>query len=305
MSPGLIVICGPTATGKSSLAMAIAQKFSLPILSADSRQVYQEFNIGTAKPTLREQQQVPHFLIDLVAPTATLSVAQYQRQAQSLIQQFQDQGIVPLLTGGTGLYIKSITHNLKIPRVAPHPQLRSQLGQWDQAILHHWLQQVDSPSAQRIHPRDRLRTLRALEVFYVTGKPLSQQQGESPVSYPILFLGLDLLDRTQQTQRICDRTHQMFALGWIEEVKGIVERYGPALPLLKTLGYAEILDYLQGRANLPTTQQAIVRHTRQFAKRQRTWFRANPDIHWFDPSAPGAFEKMMESAALFLESTAA
>src|SRR6478672_1580671 len=222
---GLIVVCGATATGKSGLALALAQRLQTGILSADSRQVYREFDIGTAKPTVEEQQLVSHYLIDICSPTDTLTVAEYQQQAQALISQYHQQGQIPLLVGGTGLYIKSVVQGMKIPRVAPQPGLRSQLTALGQTQLYAFLQHVDPTAAAKIHPNDSVRTLRALEVFYVTGRPISEQQGENPPHYPILQIGLDC-EPSHLTQRIAQRTEQMLAANWEAEVKTLCEKYG-------------------------------------------------------------------------------
>jgi tRNA dimethylallyltransferase len=312
----LIVICGATATGKSGLAIVLAEKLQSVILSADSRQVYREFNIGTAKPTWSDRQKVPHYLIDICDPTETLTLADYQQQAQKLIEQVtgsrewgmgngedgqgkagdwfqtaQPSGCaplpcsIPLLVGGTGLYIKSIVRGLLIPRVAPQPALRSQLQSLGQPYCYAVLQQVDPLAASKIHSNDRVRTLRALEVFYVTGLPISQQQGERPPEYPILQIGLDC-EPDALARRIEQRTAQMMADGFVEEVEQLCQKYGTDLPLLNTLGYQEIKQYLAGQVSLAEAEAAIVLHTRQFAKQQRTWFRADPTIEWFDADAP-------------------
>lgn len=275
----LIVICGATATGKSGLAISLADKLGSAILGADSRQVYCEFDIGTAKPTLTEQELVPHYLIDICSPKETLTLADYQQQAQALIAQLP-QGAI-LLVGGTGLYIRSVVRGMKIPRVAPQPELRSQLTTLGQHQLHAMLKQVDVIAAEKIHQHDLCRTLRALEVFYVTGKPISQQQGEQPPDFPILQIGLDCQHHSL-SDRIHQRTEKMIANGLVAEVEYLYQKYGIELPLLDTLGYREIKQYLAGDTSLAEAKELIKLHTRQFAKRQRTWFRAVPQIEWFD-----------------------
>ncbi|HEY9895490.1 MAG TPA: tRNA (adenosine(37)-N6)-dimethylallyltransferase MiaA, partial [Candidatus Sericytochromatia bacterium] len=323
--PYLVVVCGATATGKSGLAIALANRLretkrvNPAILSADSRQVYREFNIGTAKPSIAEQQQVPHYLIDICDPTETLTVAEYQEKAQALIgggkagggrQKAEGNGgesgaaavssqqsetnsklktqnsptphsLLPtpfLLVGGTGLYIKAIVRGLKIPRVAPHMELRSQLQALGQLQLYAFLQQVDPDAATKIHPNDQVRTLRSLEVFYVTGCPMSAQQGENPPTDPILQIGLDCDSVEQSDRRIAQRTEQMVAAGFVAEVESLCQKYGADLPLLNTLGYAEFKQHLAGDLSLQQAKDLTVLHTRQFAKRQRTWFRADPAI---------------------------
>ena len=295
----LIVICGATATGKSGIALELAQRLGSVILSADSRQVYREFDIGTAKPSVGERQLVPHYLIDMCEPTETMTLADYQQQAQELIAQFQQEGQIPLLVGGTGLYTRSVVQGLKIPRVAPHNELRSQLSSLGQTQLYAFLQQVDPTAAQKIHPNDEVRTLRALEVFYVTGRPISEQQGENPPNYPILQIGLECSDSKALTHRIEQRTEQMLASGWEAEVKALCRKYGSDLPLLNTLGYQEMKQYLAGEISLSEAKDLTVLHTRQFAKRQRTWFRAYPEIQWFDADSPDLLEQVWKRVQTF------
>ncbi len=332
--PGLIVICGATATGKSGLAIAIAEwlqasRLNSAIISADSRQVYREFNIGTAKPALVDQQRVPHYLIDICDPTETLTVADYQVQARAAIEpgvrsqelegRREAAGVgreaaggrrqaaggrntvahsltpslphslslsLPLLVGGTGLYIRAITRGMVIPRVPPQPELRSQLQALGQATCYAMLQQVDARAADKIHPHDQVRTLRSLEVYYTTGRSLSAQQGEQPPSYPMLHIGLDCGEPEQLRSRIACRAKQMVAAGFGDEVEWLCQKYGADLPLLNTLGYAEFKQYVAGRSTLETALEQTIIHTRQFAKRQRTWFRAVPEIQWFEATAP-------------------
>ncbi len=300
--PGLIVICGATATGKSGLAIALAKRLHSAILSADSRQVYRDFNIGTAKPSLLEQQTVPHFLIDICDPTVTMTVAAYQDQAQQLIAAVPLVTVPPspfLLVGGTGLYIKAITRGMKIPRVPPQPELRAQLQTLGQAQCYAVLQQVDPSAATKIHPNDEVRTVRSLEVFYTTGLPMSAQQGEDPPDYPILQIGLDCVNSDDLRRRIETRTGQMVELGLVQEVTDLCQKYGTDLPLLDTLGYAEFKQYVSGDISLAAAIEQTVLHTRQFAKRQRTWFRAYPEIVWFDANSPDLLEQVWQCIQTF------
>jgi tRNA dimethylallyltransferase len=301
----LIVIGGATATGKSGLAVAIAQVLGSEIISADSRQVYKEFDIGTAKPSPEELRAVPHHLIDCWEPSNVLTLADYQQQAQSIIQRLQAQSITPLLVGGTGLYIKSIVNGLRIPRVPPDASLRSQLQTLGQSQCYAMLAQVDAIAANRIHPNDQTRTIRALEVFYTTGIPISEQQGECPPPYPILQIGLDCLGMDigcdRLTQRIEHRTAQMIERGLVEEVERLCQRYGTGLPLLNTLGYQEVRDYLAGRCSLREAERLTVLHTRQFAKRQRTWFRADDRMEWFDSDDPQLCDRVIARIQAFIQ----
>jgi len=316
---GLIVICGATATGKSGLAIAIAERLQASrlnsaILSADSRQVYREFNIGTAKPSITDRQRIPHYLIDICDPTETLTVAEYQAQAQAIIGEAWQTAkspapspaplptpALPLLVGGTGLYIRSVTRGLIIPRVPPQPELRSQLQALGQTTCYAMLQQIDPQSAQKIHANDEVRTLRSLEVFYTTGRPISAQQGENPPTYPILHIGLDCVDSAKLPARIAQRAHQMVAEGFVEEVSYLCRKYGMDLPLLNTLGYAEFKQHLTGHLTLEAALEQTILHTRQFAKRQRTWFRAVPEIEWFDADAPDLETQVWQRVNQFLQ----
>ncbi|MDM3856192.1 MAG: tRNA (adenosine(37)-N6)-dimethylallyltransferase MiaA [Aphanizomenon gracile PMC649.10] len=287
----LIVICGATATGKSSLALSLAQRLNSVILSADSRQVYREFDIGTAKPNVVEQKSVPHYLIDICQPTEIMTLADYQEQARALITSLGFETL--LLVGGTGLYIRSIVQGMKIPRVSPQPELRSQLASLGQIQLYPMLQQVDPIAAQKIHANDLVRTLRALEVYYTTGMPISEQQGENPPDYPILQICLDS-DAEHLDVRIRKRTEQMIADGLVAEVEYLCQKYGAALPLLNTLGYEEIKQYLAGELSLDEAKELIVLHTRQFAKRQRTWFRQSPNLEYVNMNNPDLLESVWQ-----------
>jgi tRNA dimethylallyltransferase len=289
----LIVICGATATGKSGIAMALADRLGTEIVSADSRQVYRDLDIGTAKPSKRDRKAIKHHLIDICDPTEILTVADYQVKAQAAIANLQTQNRIPLLVGGTGLYVRSVVKGMKIPRVAPQIELRSQLAKWGHNSCYAMLQQVDPISATQIHANDGIRTLRALEVFYVTGIPISAQQGEAPPDYSVLQIGLDC-QNDLLIQRISQRTEQMIAVGWLEEVRYLNQKYGEDLPLLHTLGYKEIQQHLSGQISLAEATAQIILHTRQFAKRQRTWFRGDRQIEWFELDGSDRNDDLLE-----------
>lgn len=283
----LVVISGPTATGKSALAVDLAQRVQGVILGADSRQIYQGFDIGTAKPDVTIRAQVWHQLIDWVPPCSTVTVAEYQATAEALIGHWQALGVIPFLVGGTGLYIQAITAGLRIPQIPPQPELRQELAHIGQATCYAWLQQVDAASAARVHPHDQVRTLRALEVFYVTGRPLSALQTRQPPPYPILHIGLDCSTPGVLHQRIQQRTRAMIENGLVDEYESLRDKYGPDLPLLQTLGYREMGDYTAGRLSLEEAESLIVLRTRQLAKRQRTWFRSQQEVTWFNADQTG------------------
>lgn len=277
----IIVICGATATGKSHLAMELAKILNTVIISADSRQVYRDFNIGTAKPSLAEQQAVKHYMIDTQDPHQVLTVAEYQQQTQAIVKSLNKP---ILLVGGTGLYIKSIVNGLLIPPVSPQPELRSQLNSLPQPYLYQLLTTVDEIATEKIHPNDRVRTIRALEVYYVTGIPISQQQGENPPPYPILQIGLDC-NLEDLRLRIATRTEKMLVSGLVSEVEFLLNKYDADLHLFATLGYQEIKQYLAGEISLAEAKELTILHTGQFAKRQKTWFKRVPNIHWLDANS--------------------
>ena len=246
MTDAVIVICGPTATGKSARALALAMRLQSPLISADSRQIYRYFDIGTAKPTVGDRQQWPHHAIDIADPDETFTVAQYQQYAAAIIATAHRANRVPIVVGGTGLYVQALTEGLAIPAVAPNPALRQQLESLPQSIRYAFLQQVDPVGGNKIHRNDCVRTLRSLEVYYTTGAPLSQLQTRQPPHYRSLAIGLRCQDMDRLETRIARRTEKMLTMGWVEEVEQLQRRFGKDLPLLKTLGYEEIGNYLDG-----------------------------------------------------------
>ena len=304
--PGTIAVVGPTAAGKTAIAIAMAQALGTEIIGADSRQIYRRFDIGTAKPTRAERDRVRHHLVDCWDPAVQRTLADYQTAARSQVAALRGAGRVPLLVGGTGLYVKAIVRGLKIPRVAPQPALRSQLANLGQAVCYGYLQRVDPAAAAKIHRNDTTRTVRALEIFYVSGRPASAQQGEEPPPYAVLQIGVDCGgsagdDATgdRLPERIEQRTAAMFAAGLVEEVRSLREAYGAALPLLQTLGYREVGQFLDGAIALDEAQRLTALHTRQFAKRQRTWFRADRSIHWIDGDDRDSIDRAIALARQF------
>ncbi|MBC8121191.1 MAG: tRNA (adenosine(37)-N6)-dimethylallyltransferase MiaA [Gemmatimonadaceae bacterium] len=283
-SKTLLVLCGPTATGKSGLAQQLAHYLNVPVLNADSRQVYRGFDIGTAKPTAQERLEVEHLLIDVADPTENFNAIRYQALANTEIERLHREGRVALLVGGSGLYLRAVSMGLTPPAVPPDPKLRAHLQPLTASELHHQLQAQDPDSARRIHPNDRVRLERALEVCLSTGQPLSAQQSRHPPDYAVRTIGL-CAERSLLTERIAARTYRMLARGWLEEVACLRERYGSDLPLLQTLGYGELGSHLAGDMSLEAAIERTIIRTRQFAKRQMTWFRADSTIQWLDISA--------------------
>lgn len=282
----LVVVAGPTAVGKSKLAFELARDNQGELLCADSRQIYKELDIGTAKPSRAEQAAVPHHLFDIADPRATFTLVEYLAAAEIALTDIWRRGKLPVIVGGTGLYLKSLLYAYKIPEVAPQTELRQSLlaaeAEQGEGHLHQRLSQMDPVAAARLHPNDLRRVVRALEVIAATGQPISAQQSrEAELRYPCLYLGLSM-PRPRLEERIVQRIVEMIQTGLIDEVKSLRERYGADLPLLQTLNYREIGDYLDGKMDLPAAMQAMHIHTRQYAKRQMTWFRKDAGIHWLE-----------------------
>jgi tRNA dimethylallyltransferase len=300
----LVALVGPTAAGKTALALALAERLSgrvaCEVVSADSRQIYHGMDIATAKPTAAERARLPHHLLDVVWPNESYTLAQYQRDATAAIAAIHARGRLPLLVGGTGLYARAVVDGLAIPAVAPDPALRAALeaeaAAQGAASLHARLAALDPLAAARIAPANVRRVVRALEVCLVTGQPFSAQQGARPTPYRTLLLGLNM-ERAALYARADARIEAMLAAGLVEETRGLVARgYGWELPAMSSLGYREIGAYLRGEATL---QEAIVRFklaTHAYIRRQLTWFRPDARIAWLNAALPAAV--LAEQAAV-------
>ena len=279
----LVLLLGPTAGGKTALGIALAERLGCRVLSVDSRQIYVGMDIGTAKPTPEERRGIPHELIDLTAPDRPLTLHSFCALAAPLIEAERRAAGLALLVGGSGLYQQALGHGLLPPAVPPQPELRRQLEALDPLVRWGLLRSADPEAAARLHPADTVRTVRALEVLYGSGRPLSRQQGRRPPPGPVLELGLDPPDLRQ---RIATRTAAMLGAGLADEAEGLRQRFGADLPLLRTIGYAEALAFVDGRLDRDAAQEEINRRTWQFARRQRTWFRHRHRPLWLDPDAP-------------------
>ncbi len=275
--PLVIVLLGPTASGKTSLAIELAEQLKLNVINVDSRQIYKGMNIGTAKPSLEEQNRVKHHLIDIRCPDEPMTLYEFQQLANELIEkELNDPGIA-FLVGGSGLYLKGITQGLCPPSVPPQPFIREQFESLGQIICHPLLALADPTAANRIAPADSVRTFRSLEVLYATGKKPSRQQQIHPPNWQILELGLNPKDLNK---KIAYRTSNMYSNGLLEETEKLKKQYGLALPLLQTIGYGEALQVLEGQLKITEAIQLTTRRTQKFAKRQRTWFRRQHNAHW-------------------------
>jgi tRNA dimethylallyltransferase len=284
----LVVICGPTASGKTALALDLAARFAMEIISADSRQVYRGMNIGTAKPTPEELARVPHHLIDVVGPEEPFTAADFSHLGWEAIHDIRARGRLPLLVGGTGLYIRALTVGL-LDAPSECREIRRELLEKEvvggEGTLHRLLRETDPVLAARLHPRDRVRIVRALEVYRLTGNRLSELQenhGFSERPFRLLNIGLSA-DREELYRRIDLRVEKMIAEGLIEEVQNLLTNgFSPGLKALQTIGYRESILYLQGEVDLAETVFQIQRNTRRYSKRQLTWFRKDTSIIWVD-----------------------
>ncbi len=298
----LIAVLGPTAVGKTAISLQLARQFDGEIISADSRQIYRGLDIGTDKIGAAERAQTPHHLIDVVAPDQILTLAEYQRLAFAAVDDIQRRGRLPILAGGTGLYVRAVLDGLGIPEVPPNLVLREELDAYAAAngaeALHARLAALDPDAAARIDYRNVRRVVRALEVCLVTGQPISLLQRATPPPWSILRIGLTR-PREVLFERIDRRVDEMMALGLLEEVQTLLAAgYGPELPALTGLGYRQLIQYLHGELTLEEAIEEIKRQTRRLVRQQYTWFRLDdPRIRWFDVEEVGYGE-----IAVFVES---
>jgi tRNA dimethylallyltransferase len=296
----LIVIVGPTAVGKSALALELALKFGLEIINADSMQVYRGMDIGSAKPTPADRNLVTHHLLDIRNPDEEYSAAQFREEAHRIISALAQSGKRALVTGGTGLYIKALLKGLFTAPPADR-QLRERLkkleaekGNWH---LYRQLAEVDPEAASRIHPNDTFRIIRALEVFHLTGRTISEHHRDhrfSTSAFTPLKIGL-IRDRREIYRRIEARVDSMIASGLEEEVKGLLSKgYAHSIKAFQSLGYKQMLSHIRGEITLDEAIRLIKVNTKRYAKRQLTWFRQDPEILWFTlPGQTAAVDELL------------
>ncbi len=281
--PLVIVLIGPTASGKTELAIEIAKHFKINIHNIDSRQIYRLMDIGTAKPSIKQQKTIQHFLIDIGEPTNPINVKAFQEIAKKSINQEIAKNDLPFLVGGSGLYMNSIIKGFFITDVPPQQSLRDKLSKLGQETCWEILKSCDPITSLKINHADKIRTIRALEVFYVTGKPISSQQLQNPPAWRILELGLD---REDLKKRIFHRTKKMFENGIIDETRNIINKYGSNLSLLETIGYKEAKAVLNENLEIDKAIELTTKKTVQFAKRQKTWFRNKNNPIWLNNKNP-------------------
>ncbi len=291
----LIAIVGPTATGKTELAIALAQELGGEIVGADSRQVYRFMDIGPAKPTPAEQAAAPHHLIDIVDPDQEFSLALFQDLALRAIQDIRSRGKLPILVGGSGLYVWAVLEGWSIPNVPPSPEVRRGLearaGVEGNETLYRELEELDPRAARQIDPRNVRRVIRALEVCQATGRPFSELREKTPPDFHPLIIGLTA-ERSALYQRIDGRVDRMIEEGLVEEVKGLRDRgYSMTLPAMSGMGYRQIGQFLDQEMSLEDAIQRIKFETHRFARHQYGWFRLSDErIHWFEAGTTAADE---------------
>lgn len=271
----VIAVVGPTASGKTAFAVDLAEKIGGEIISADSRLVYKGFDIGTAKPTLDERRGIPHYMIDIAEPEVDYSAGLYVHEAKRIIEDIQSRGKVPIIAGGTGLYINILLMNYDLPKVEPDYELREALKLEED--LPAILAELDPETAQLIDKNDRKKLIRAIEIVKTTGKPI-QRRKNNP-EYEIEWIGLNY-PRDMLYDRINRRVDLMFEAGLIDETKNLLQKHGRIPNLLYTIGYQEVIQYLDGVLTLGEAVDKLKQNTRRYAKRQLTWFRKNPAINW-------------------------
>lgn len=301
----VLVIVGPTAAGKSALSMALAQELPVEIVCMDSMQVYRGMDIGTAKPTRQERRQVPHHMLDVAEPRDSFSVSQYADMARPLLREIGSRGKLPLLVGGTGLYLKALMEGLALGGATGSTEVRERLHAMAQeeggnGLLHAMLRQVDPVSARRLHPNDLRRVIRALEVYEITGQPLgSQPQPPRDEEFTFGLLGT-ALERSVLYERINRRLEEMAAQGLEEEARGLfVQGVTPDCQAMQGIGYKEWVPVLEGKATRAQALETMKRNTRRYAKRQLTWFGGLEGVRWLDMERADATVQALEFARAF------
>jgi len=304
--PSIIVICGPTGIGKTSAGIEAAEAFGGEIISADSMQIYKYMDIGTAKPTLEERARIFHHMIDIIKPDEDFSAARFASLAIEKIRKLNEKMIIPFVVGGTGLYIKALTNGLFDPGVIcadAKIRLKKEAGLYGTEYLYDRLKESDPVAAGRIHPNDTFRIIRALEIFETTGKAISEYQekhGFSERMFNVLKIGLTM-ERQALYDRIEKRVDSMMEAGFIDEVRRLIEmNYTAGLKSMQSIGYRHIFDYIAGRVKLDETVRILKQDTRRFAKRQMTWFNADPEIVWIKPDQANDINLLVGS---FLKAT--
>ncbi len=299
--PLLILIVGPTAVGKTELAIRLAENLHGEIISADSRLFYKGMDVGTAKPSREELSRVPHHLIDIVNPDETLSLAVFQQKASGVIADIHTRNKLPFLVGGTGQYVRAVTEGWTPPEVVPNLKLRAELEKMKEERgvewLHDKLRDLDTDAAEKIDARNYRRTIRALEVIFTTGKKFSDQRGHGESPYHLISIGL-ARPREELYRRVDERIDLMFANGFMDEVKNLLAQgYSADLPGMSAIGYRECIRVIKGELTIEQARAEMKRITRIFVRRQGNWFKeSDPNIHWFHSENEAEIEAFIRKA---------
>ena len=308
MSKRIVVVAGPTASGKTELSLALAERLNGEIVSADSMQIYRGMDIGTAKPTIGGRRGIPHHMLDVAEPGDDWSVSRYEQQASNCVDDILRRGRLPILCGGTGLYINAVISGAGFQASGADSGIRAALEkQWDDQgadAMCARLRAVDPESAARLHPNDRRRIIRALEVYELTGETISEHNRrtrERPPRYDAVMLGLKTDPRDVLYQRIDRRVGKMVEQGLIEEARSLWQRGVLKGTAAQAIGYKELIDYFESRKTLDEALRAIQQKSRNYAKRQLTWFQADDRIHWIVYNTVEAADQVTEKATIFLQ----
>ncbi|MBR1425166.1 tRNA (adenosine(37)-N6)-dimethylallyltransferase MiaA [bacterium] len=275
----VIAIVGATASGKTAYSIELAKKIDGEIISADSRLVYKGMDIGTAKPTSDEQCGIPHYMIDIVEPEFEYSVGLYQKQAKEKIYEIASRGKTPIVVGGTGLYTDILLKNFSLPSIPPNWDKRNELNNYSSEELFEILSKKDPKAAQEIKSADKKKIIRALEIIEITGQTLDKVRGIKAAEFDVQWIGRNF-DREILYERIEQRVDKMIENGLIEETKKLIKQHGKIHNIVNTIGYKEILSYLDKECSIDEAVKKLKQNTRNYAKRQLTWFRKNPEIEW-------------------------
>ncbi len=278
MKPKVIAIVGPTASGKTAMSIELAKRINGEIVSADSRLVYKGFDIASAKPTLEEREGIPHYLIDIVEPEFDYSVGNYYDDAKNAIYEILSKGKTPIIVGGTGLYFRILLENYNLPRVEANYELRAELDKRDKEDLLEELKQLDKITYERLYDSNKRRIVRALEIIKLLNKPISEIDIEKEPEFDVEWKIPQMESREWLYDRINKRVDIMVEQGLIDETKFLLKKHGRIKNFICTIGYQEILTYLDGEATLDEALDKLKQHSRNYAKRQLTWFRKNPEL---------------------------
>ena len=276
--PHVIAVAGPTASGKTALAVKLAHERNGEIISADSRLVYKGFDIAAAKPTTEEREGVPHYLIDIVEPEIDYSAGDFYRDAKPVIEDIISRGKTPIVCGGTGLYFRILLEDFDLPLIPPNPELRAELENTPVEILYDELKSKDPITAEKVHINNKIRIVRVLEIIRTLNKPFYQAAGKKDTEYDVEWISPHVSSRDELYERINKRVDKMLERGLIDETKALLKKHGRIKNFINTIGYCEILQYLDGELSLDEAVEKIKQNTRRYAKRQLTWFRRNPEL---------------------------